>query len=80
MVSVTLVDPMAPPDPELLTLVQAAINAAPAGTSAVAVRTLVDHHTAIRLYQKCGFQMVQDLRQTHHGRPRLYLVREMKKS
>lgn len=58
-------------------LVEAAVQRVPAGTTAVVVRTLVEHETAIRLYERCGFRTVPQVRQTYHGRPRLYLLREL---
>ncbi|MGI9156589.1 MAG: hypothetical protein ACR2FG_08130 [Marmoricola sp.] len=37
----------------------------------------LDHETAIRLYERCGFHPVPRVRQIQHGRPRLFLLREL---
>lgn len=58
-------------------LVGAMVEATPSDIDGLAVRTLVDHHAAIGLYQGIGFSIVPGLVQIYHDRPRLFLTRPL---
>ena len=54
-------------------LLQLAAEGCPTTTTSYLVRTLVINELAIKLYQKHGFEVIENVRQVHNNRERLFL-------
>ena len=61
-------------------LVRAVVQTTPPDVDAIVVRTLVENHAAIDLYEARGFRILLGLEQGHRHRRRLFLVRNRSNS